>query len=106
MARILIRNLGKSFEVTDLSRTLLDHIQQNRIDWMHSCGAKGKCTTCAAVMIEGSVELSHLTSAEIQYRESGQLSSQERLACQVKVHGDIVIDVPEENKLPHLEYDS
>ena len=104
MARILIRNLGKSFEVTDSSKTLLDHFQQNRIDWMHSCGAKGRCTTCAAIVLEGSDQFGMLTTAEEHYRKFGQLASNERLACQAKIRGDIVIDVPNEYKLPHLIY--
>jgi 2Fe-2S ferredoxin len=104
MVRILIRNLGKSINVTDLSKSLLVHMQDHRIDWMHSCGGKGRCTTCKTRIIQGYENLEPMTLAELKYKKQGMLNDNERLACQVKVRGDVILEVPEEGKLPHLTY--
>ena len=64
MARIVIRNLGKYIEVKDFSKSILSHAQEVRIDWMHSCGGKGNCTTCKAIIIHGEENFNTLTPAE------------------------------------------
>lgn len=107
MARIVISNLhGRTLEVTDLSRTLLEHLQREFLDWMHACGARGRCTTCKVLILDGHEHLEALTPAEMLYREMGALGEDERLACQLKISGDITIRVPDENKLPHVHYSS
>ena len=103
MATIMIENLFKRvLEVTDLSKTLLFH--QNNLDWMHSCGGKGRCTTCKVIINRGLEHLQPLTRHEQRYRLGGDLKQQERLACQARITGDITLIVPKESQLPHLDY--
>lgn len=105
MASILIQNLfNKELRTEQFSKTLLAHFQENHLDWLHSCGAKGRCTTCKVVVIEGVRNLSELSKAEQAYRDTGELKECERLACQTRISGDVLIRVPEENKLPHVKY--
>lgn len=104
MARIVIRNLKKSIEVTDFSKTILRHVQDLHMDWMHACGGKGNCTTCKAIILEGENNFSPLTFAELRYKKLGLLLDDERLACQATITGDVTIEVPDEGKLPHLTY--
>jgi 2Fe-2S ferredoxin len=105
MASIMIENLfRKTLRVSDLSKTLLQHFQDHHIDWMHSCGGKGKCTTCKVIIKEGLSQLRPATKAEEKYRKEGALNTGERLACQVKITGDIVVAVPAEYQLPHMRY--
>ena len=105
MARILIKNLfNKEIYTEKLTRTLLSHFQEHQLDWLHSCGAKGKCTTCKVVVVEGVSKLSALSEAERRYRSGGSLLENERLACQTRITGDVCITVPEENKLAHVKY--
>jgi 2Fe-2S ferredoxin len=104
MVRILIRNLGKSINVTDLSKSLLSHMQDQRIDWMHSCGGKGRCTTCKARIVQGIENLEPLTPVELKYKKQGMLRDNDRLACQVKARGDVILEVPDDGKLPHMTY--
>jgi ferredoxin, 2Fe-2S len=105
MAVIVIKNLKeKTLEVQDFSKTILQHVQENGIDWMHACGGKGRCTTCKVTVVAGSGNLESKTRAELQYEKQGLLSDHERLACQARMMGDIIICVPDENKLPHLQY--
>lgn len=105
MARIMIENLfKKTLEVSDLSRTLLSHLHDHGIDWMHACGGKGRCTTCKAIIREGEAYFAPLTNAEKKYVAMGALREHERLACQTKIAGDVVIGVPAEYQLPHIRY--
>jgi ferredoxin, 2Fe-2S len=104
MARIVIRNLGKSVEVKDFTKSILHLLQGAHIDWMHACGGKGRCTTCKAVLIEGTENCIPLTQAELRYKADGMLREGERLACQTKITSTIVIAVPEEVQLPHMTY--
>jgi 2Fe-2S ferredoxin len=103
--KIIIENLNnRIIQGEDKTRTLLKHLQDNQIDWLHACGAKGRCTTCKAIIVAGSEALSPPTRFEEKYFQIGELYTGERLSCQVLVEGDIVIRVPEEGKLPHIVY--
>lgn len=105
MVKIVIENLGqKEVEVTRLDWPVLRHLQANRIDWMQSCGAKGRCTTCRMKVLLGMEVLSPLSAPEQKYRRAGLLLHDERLACQAIPKGNLVIRVPDDSKLPHVEY--
>jgi len=105
MALIVIRNLyEKSISTQDFSKTLLKHIQDAGIDWMHACGGKGRCTTCKAIVVRGSENMNPRTDVEIRYANRGELGTNERLVCQVEIQGDVVIEVPESGKMPHMQY--
>jgi 2Fe-2S ferredoxin len=104
--RIVIANWsGKVLDVKDSTKSLLKHFQDFSLDWMHSCGGKGRCTTCKAIIVSGGENLSSITPAELRYRHQGLLADGERLCCQVRAVGDVTVEVPEEYKLPHIDYD-
>ena len=105
MSHIVIENLfKKTIAVTDHSKTLLKHFQDNNIDWMHACGGKGRCTTCKVIIREGGANLQAFTAAEKRYFAEGALKTHERLACQAKPSGDVTVLVPAEYRLPHIQY--
>ena len=104
MPNIKIANLNsKTIHCTGKREKLLD-ILLRETDWMHACGAKGRCTSCKARVLEGMEHLNERTLVETQYLKLNKLRSDERLTCQAEVEGDIVIEVPKENQLPHLSY--
>jgi len=105
MPEIIIRSLeNKVLKVEQPPKTLLWHIQQAYIDWMHTCGAKGRCTTCRVIVLDGSENFSQLTAAELKYAEKSLLKTNERLACQAEVMGDVQVAVPTDCRLPHVAY--
>lgn len=105
MPKIIIRSLyNKELTVQNEGLTILRHIQDAYIDWMHTCGGKGRCTTCRVEVIRGFEDLQHLTAAEERYKEKGLLKEGERLSCQAVVLGNIEIAVPADCKLPHIKY--
>jgi ferredoxin, 2Fe-2S len=106
MVKIVIENLArKEVVVNDCSKSVLGILHGQGIDWMHACGGKGRCTTCKMIVVEGPERLSPMTAAEHDYLRQGAIKNNERLACQVKVLGDVVVQVPDEGKLPHVIYD-
>jgi ferredoxin, 2Fe-2S len=106
MAKIKISNLSDlTIQNNDNTKTVLTILQENYIDWMHACGAKGRCTTCKFIIKAGMEHLSDQTEAEINYANQNRLAPNERLACQVTVtKGDIEIEIPNSSKLPHIDY--
>lgn len=106
MASIVIRNLPeKTIPNPNLSKPLLWIFLENRIDWMHACGGKGRCTTCKAVILNGGENLIPKSAVELKYESQNQLAPNERLCCQTKlIVGDLEVAVPEESKLPHVQY--
>lgn len=107
MPSIIIQNLSnKTVPVDDIAKPLLYHFQQVRLDWMHACGGKGRCTTCKVIVLDGIDSFESLTEAEQRYLRLGALRANERLACQARLNGkaDVLVRVPEESKLPHLKY--
>lgn len=107
MSKITISNLDNlTIETNDTGKTVLSIIQENFVDWMHACGAKGRCTTCKMIVWEGMNNLSEPNQAELRFSKLGKLNLQlERLACQSIIKtGDVTIEVPESSKLPHMKY--
>jgi ferredoxin, 2Fe-2S len=104
MPVVTIRNLGNKPVEVDSTQPFLHFVQKQHIDWMYACGAKGRCTTCKFVILEGEAALEPLTDAERRYWSKGALRKNERLACQAIFKSDAIVSVPEECQLPHLHY--
>ena len=105
MAKLIVQNLGSLTVNVSAPQTVLQAIQATGLDWMHACGAKGRCTTCRIVVLQGMEHLGELSPAEQRYRNNQRLKDNERLTCQCMLHGgDITGKVPEQTKLPHQAY--
>lgn len=105
MPKIIIKNLGqKEVRFETNGETVLSVLQSNLQDWMHSCGGKGRCTTCSMIVESGKEHLNTHTEHEERFIKLGRLGKNTRLACQTVSSGDIEIRVPDIYKLPHLPY--
>lgn len=104
MSSIRILNLkGKKVMLSD-RQSVLSGLQEQFVDWMHACGGKGRCTTCAFTVCSGMDQLSEPTHVERRFREEGRLGADQRLACQTRCLGEAEIEVPVSNQLPHVSY--
>ena len=105
MALLTIENLpGAAVEVS-AGTTLLAALQAAGHDWMHACGAKGRCTTCRVQVLAGLDNLSPPTAAELRYQAAGRLLATERLTCQAQLPaGEALGRVPTATQLPHVRY--
>ncbi len=104
MPEIRILNLKNRKVNVSADESVLKAFQSEFIDWMHACGGKGRCTTCAFNVVEGGEQLSPIVPAEQRFRDNGRLAVNQRLACQVHCEGKVVIEVPPANQLPHISY--
>lgn len=84
--------------------TVLAILQENNVDWMHSCGSKGRCTTCRFNIIKGKENFKETTEAENKFIAAEKILPTQRMACQAVPMGNIEIEVPEKCKLPSINY--
>lgn len=110
MPKITIQNMNALEFSADTKKSLLQNILDQPIDWLHSCGGKGKCTTCKMIVKKGEENLTPKSSVEKNFLEQEKLTANERLACQcsfknnLDISATLVICTAEENKLPHIDY--
>ena len=106
MPLLTILNLPGACVEVQANTSLLQALQGAGFDWMHACGAKGRCTTCRLQVRSGMENLTSLTASELRYRAAGRLGSDERLACQARLpSGAAEGRVPVGTQLPHLHYE-
>lgn len=105
MPLLTIENLPGAVVEIPAGANLLAALQAAGHDWMHACGAKGRCTTCRLQVQAGLENLSPLTAAELRYRAAGRLLDNERLTCQAQLPaGNATGRVHAATQLPHLKY--
>ena len=105
MALLTIENLPCAAVEVPAGATLLAALHAAGHDWMHACGAKGRCTTCRVQVSSGLESLSPPTAAELRYQAAGRLLPTERLTCQARLPaGRVTGRVPEATQLPHVRY--
>jgi Na+-transporting NADH:ubiquinone oxidoreductase subunit F len=74
-------------------RDLLSMLTAEKIFIPSACGGRGSCGLCKLKVLEGA---GPLLPTEEPYLEKEERESNVRLACQVKVRGDLKIEIPEE----------
>ncbi|MET4108783.1 2Fe-2S iron-sulfur cluster-binding protein [Hymenobacter sp. UYP22] len=105
MPTLSIENLPSEAISVPAGATLLAALQAAGHDWLHACGARGRCTTCRVQVRSGLDLLTPLTPAELRYREAGRLLPDERLTCQARLpEGTVTARVPKATQLPHVRY--
>lgn len=56
-----------------------------------TCGGKGSCAQCRCRVLKGG---GRITERERPYFTQSEVNRKWRLACQVKVHGDLTVELP------------
>ena len=74
-------------------KTALQAAKEAKLKIDQPCDGKGKCGKCIVKIIEG--EVSAPTKAEIKRLDEKQLQDGYRLACEVELQGDVVLEVIE-----------
>ena len=80
---------GKAMH-TQAGGTLLGTLSANQIFIPSACGGKGSCGVCTVTVTEGG---GALLPTEVSHINRGEAREGVRLSCQVKVKGDMKIEV-------------
>jgi Na+-transporting NADH:ubiquinone oxidoreductase subunit F len=73
--------------------TLLSALMERGIFIPSACGGRGSCGYCKVTVLEGG---GSLLPTETPYLEPEEVKDHVRLSCQIKVRGDIEIEIPPE----------
>jgi 2Fe-2S ferredoxin len=97
MPRVTVQPSGVVFEAAE-GETIMDAARAAGFWWPTSCGGKGECTTCAAMVLHGRERLSKMGRYEefnlTRQRGRASLKSAVRLCCQARVYGDVEVQKP------------
>lgn len=85
MPKIEVEGRG-SFEVPAGQKLVLA-MEENGVDVLHRCGGNARCTTCRVEILEG--DAGPMGDAEKAKLEEKGFLGQFRLACQIRVAGDL-----------------
>lgn len=75
------------------NKTVKDALQEHGIAMDYICGGKGICGKCAVRVLEGKAETS---VADYAFFSKEQLAQGYRLACQMHITEDILLEIPQE----------
>ena len=87
MPQLTVENAG-TFDVESGKRLVLALEQDARIDQLHACGGRARCTTCRVEFVSG--EPSTMTIAEKTVLAAKGLSGV-RLSCQILCDHDMTV---------------
>lgn len=72
-------------------KTIFSVLRKNNIPIGSSCGGDGICDKCRVTIMDGKNNLSEMNEAELRLRNEHSFEHDERVACQTKIHGDVMI---------------
>ena len=80
----------------ETGETILEAALSADVELEHNCGGNCCCTTCHVTVREGEAHLSVMEEEEAdRLEECNELAATSRLGCQVKIRGDVMIEIPE-----------
>lgn len=96
--KVTLNPSGKVVEVEE-NKPLLESLVKAGVYIKSSCGGVGNCSDCMVKVTEGKDYLNSLSFEETQLLGNVFHITKERLSCQVKISGDITLDITHHDKL-------
>jgi Na+-transporting NADH:ubiquinone oxidoreductase subunit F len=90
---IIVNDDPNNTLITNAGSTLLGTLAANKIFIPSACGGKGSCGVCTVTVTEGG---GAMLPTEVSHISRGEEREGVRLSCQVKVKGDMKIELPPE----------
>lgn len=94
ITKLTLMPLGQTIEV-DSEAPLYQQIKAQNIDINGTCGGCASCGKCIVKVIKGEEFLSEVELAERQLLGNVFHMTKERLACQLRISGEVAIDITE-----------
>jgi Na+-transporting NADH:ubiquinone oxidoreductase subunit F len=85
-------NGGRVLEVSG-GQSLFHKLKEHGVELPSTCGGKGSCAQCRCRVLRGG---GPITEQERPYFTPAEVTDKWRLACQVKVVADLVVQLPEQ----------
>jgi len=92
MYKVFLKPSDEVVEI-DGSKNLLEALKEKGIYIKSSCGGVASCSDCIVKVLSGEDHLEPPPFEEIQFLGNVFHITKERLACQLKINGDITIDI-------------
>ena len=92
MSKVEVRPSGQIFEI-DENISLKDALKLNGINIKSSCGGVASCGFCIVKILGGEDNITPMEYKELKLLGNIFHITKERLSCQVRVNGDIIVDV-------------
>jgi len=86
--------LGRRVQVAE-GQDLMEAARKAGVGLNAVCGGAGVCGTCRVRVVSGTVSAPN--KSEANYLDAEEIAAGYRLACQVEVLGDVLVDVPPES---------
>ncbi|UOF00474.1 2Fe-2S iron-sulfur cluster-binding protein [Bdellovibrio reynosensis] len=83
--------------VSQKDQSVLDVALRLKIPLNHTCGGNGTCGTCLVHIVNGIESLEPRTEIESEMAEDRKFPDHERLACQLKPHDHLVVEIKKSN---------
>lgn len=96
MPKLILRPSGQVIEISE-DQNVLDCLRAEEIYIRSSCGGGASCGDCMIKVVSGEDHLSPPPFEEIQLLGNVFHLTKERLACQLKISGDVSIDISHHN---------
>jgi 2Fe-2S ferredoxin len=93
MPKLTIKEVQKTLEVDENTSILMAAYTQG-IFWGMVCGGNAACGTCVVHVESGAEHLEPRNKVEAMLARFLMLKDDQRLGCQTKVRGDLVVSVP------------
>lgn len=93
MHKVTVTTDDLSIEVDD-GFAMIDMCEEHDTSILFGC-RDGACGACMVKVVEGKDNLSKMEDDEKDFLETMAAEPDERLACQCKVYGDVVVEVSE-----------
>jgi adenylate cyclase len=90
--RVVYFGEGRTAEVDTPGQSILRISQQARVPHVSECGGHARCTTCRVRILDGLANVSPRTNAERAIAEARGWGPFTRLACQTRVHGEVIVE--------------
>ncbi len=95
--KLTLRPENNSIEV-DSEKSLLQSLKENGIYIKSSCGGVATCSDCICKIVAGEDNLESPSFSELKLLGNVFHITKERLLCQTKINGDVIIDISKHNK--------
>jgi len=100
--KVTLRPSQKTIEVSE-GESLLSVLQKEDVYIKSSCGGQGVCSDCICKVVSGEDHLNSPDFKELKLLGNIFHITKERLLCQTKISGDVIIDISNHDKVTDEE---